>query len=1710
MKRGSLTACVAASALVLLGVLALARGGAQAQQADTTPPVFVSATTDGTSIVITFSEDIFVSPLLSYVQEFSGEPMSLFLKAVFTVTIDGHDVTLAENNFISGRELALHLAYYPGGDDTVTVSHDNIFVTNAPGLLIDAAGNALASFTSQTVQNAPPGDSNIAPGPTLDPLNVTITEGGTGTYTVALPSQPSGPVTVTLLPYPVVRVRPAVLTFTVDNWDEPQVITLTAADDNDSIDAWAAVLHQVEGVSNVNWTFVRIVVEDQDTPLEVTGNLSTAFAENGTGPVTTYAVTGGGSIRWSLLGDDKDLFSISSSGVLSFRSPPDYEVPSAQDDDNVYRVFVHAASRSSTGFLPVAVAVTNIAEPPKYASASTTREVPENSGAGVDVGAPVQASDDAGDTLTYTLEGTDAASFAIDSATGQIQTTSGVTYDHEAKSSYTVTVTATDGNTPPQSATSSVRITVANLNDAPAFPATETGLRTVDENVPAGTAIGAAVVATDQDRDTLRYTLTGSDAGRFVIDQGTGQIRAKPGVTYDFEDQEDYAVTVDVSDGEDIDGEDETVPVVDASQDVIVTLRDVNEKPVVTGPVSATYDENDTRSVAIYSAVDKDAGDTVTWSSVGRDSTLFAIDGGVLTFRDPPDYEARTPSVYRVTVRAQDSGRLSDSRNLTVTVLNRNEAPVLTGESTAQYPEHGTGAIQTYRATDPEMSPILWSLDDPTIFTIEGGVLAFRTPPDYEDQPTHTVTVQASDGVERASRTVTVNIGNLDERGALKLSSAQPLTGTAFTATLTDPDRGMSGQSWTWERSPNRSNWTEIGSVAVETHTPGDDDLNQYLRVTVEYTDDHGPGKSLTAVSERKVLTPRPGNQAPVFEGTPFTRAVPENSTAPKLVGAPVQARDPDAGDVLGYSLLGGNASLFTIDSGTGQIRVADGTILNHEDRPSLQVTVEAADPYGEYVSTAVTIDVTDVNEAPVAMDDPNPSTFEDTPVTIGVLQNAADPDPNDSLAVFLHRMPRNGEAVVETNGDITYTPNSNFAGSDNFVYRISDGRLTDTATVIVAVTPVNDAPSFPAPSLARGVRSSAVAGTNVGSPVTATDVDGNPLEYTLSGAGPFTIDQFSGQITVTGPLTLGEHTVAVATTDGKGGTDEVDVVITVSLLGPSPAAPVGGGGAGGGGGGGGPTPSEVDFEWTVRHDIDELAGGHDTPSGLWSDGATLWLAENGAGADDAIYAYDLSTGERVEEREFELDEANRAPRGAWSDRTVIWISDSGQEKLFAHDLTSGGRLPARDIALAERNRDARGIWSDGETMWVLDGGKNSLFAYALASGELLAEYELASANGDPHGIWSDGTTIWVSDHGAKRLFAYRLPAPEGPAAEDAEPQDLERVSDEEFPSTVLSRASNNSPRGIWSDGDVMYVADESDDRIYSYNVPDAIDARLASLTLSGIDYGEFDPGSTEYEGSVAEGVTETTAEAEAMQRRTAVVIDPPDADGEAEGHQIALQDLAEITVTVTSADGSRKKTYRVRLGETEQESVPEPWPHCLRGDVAIGFSLVVFEGGSVEELEACAQNRSVTALYALEGGAYVSYILGAPAFVNERFGELYAGGAPALTPLTVKSEGPPSADPAQSEGPATSWTNCLRGTVVTAFSLVIFEGGDTGELESCARSHNITAVYTLDDGDFVSLVLGAPDFVNRAFFELYEGGLPPVTPLLARSDGPPAPGAGR
>ena len=279
------------------------------------------------------------------------------------------------------------------------------------------------------------------------------------------------------------------------------------------------------------------------------------------------------------------------------------------------------------------------------------------------------------------------------------------------------------------------------------------------------------------------------------------------------------------------------------------------------------------------------------------------------------------------------------------------------------------------------------------------------------------------------------------------------------------------------------------------------------------------------------------------------------------------------------------------------------------------------------------------------------------------------------------------------------------------------------------------------------------------------------------------------------------------------------------------------------------------------------------------------------------------------------------------------------------------------------------------------------------------------------------------------------------------------------------------------------------------------------------MEFGAFSGSQTEYEGVASDGVTETTVVASAVQSSATIDIDPPDADVEADGHQVALEDLTEITVTVTSADGSRKKTYSVRLSPEEAaepapeevaepapEEVAEPAPDCMRGAVAVGFSLVVSAGGNIEDLVGCAQDRHITALYALDGGAFVSYILGAPGFVNEDFRALFADGVPALTPLTVGSDGPATAAPVAS-GATGPWAACLRGEVVEGFNLVLYEGGSIGELEACAEDVGLSALYVLDGGVWVSYILGAPEFVNLEFRELLADGLPVATPLVAKSN---------
>ncbi|WP_210451492.1 Ig-like domain-containing protein, partial [Vibrio crassostreae] len=221
--------------------------------------------------------------------------------------------------------------------------------------------------------------------------------------------------------------------------------------------------------------------------------------------------------------------------------------------------------------------------------------------------------------------------------------------------------------------------------------------------------------------------------------------------------------------------------------------------------------------------------------------------------------------------------------------------------------------------------------------------------------------------------------------------------------------------------------------------------------------------------------------------------------------------------------------------------------------------TVVVSDGQGGTDTLTVNVGVTPVNDTPTLVDsngDPlgdsvAVTTDEDTSVS-GSL-SASDGD-NDSLSFSKGSEPSNGSVTVDENGNWTYTPNADYNGSDSFTVVVSDGQGgTDTLTVNVGVTPVNDAPVA-----AADVETGATeGGDEISGTVTATDVDAtDTLTYSVSGKTPagFTLTgnawTFDPTNAAYDSLAVGETTdveVTVLVDDGNGGTDTQTITITVT-----------------------------------------------------------------------------------------------------------------------------------------------------------------------------------------------------------------------------------------------------------------------------------------------------------------------------------------------------------------------------------------------------------------------------------------------------------------------------------------------------------------------------------------------------------------------------------
>ena len=236
------------------------------------------------------------------------------------------------------------------------------------------------------------------------------------------------------------------VTVTVSDGDRTDVITVTITITD--VDETPKTHAPVFG----NDSTTRSIAENTPAGVNIGDPISATDADDDT---LTYSLGGTNGTSFSI---------VKSSGQLQTQAPLDYETK------NAYAVTVTVSDGDRTDVITVTITITDVDETPKthapvFGNDSTTRSIAENTPAGVNIGNPISATDTDGDTLTYTLGGTDAVSFSIVRSSGQLQTKAPL--DFETKNTYAVTVTVSDGG---RTDRITVAIRIIDVDESPPTP----------------------------------------------------------------------------------------------------------------------------------------------------------------------------------------------------------------------------------------------------------------------------------------------------------------------------------------------------------------------------------------------------------------------------------------------------------------------------------------------------------------------------------------------------------------------------------------------------------------------------------------------------------------------------------------------------------------------------------------------------------------------------------------------------------------------------------------------------------------------------------------------------------------------------------------------------------------------------------------------------------------------------------------------------------------------------------------------------------------------------------------------------------------------------------------------------------------------------------------------------------------------------------------
>ena len=792
--------------------------------------------------------------------------------------------------------------------------------------------------------DAPVGDPVAAEDPDDDPLTYALT--GTDAASFAI-NESTGQISV-----------PATtsLDFETKNGYAVTVTATDPSDESDSVD-------------------VTITVIDVNEPPDVTeGEADLEYAENGTDAVEQFVAVDpeGQDISWRLSGDDANDFAITG-GALTFNSSPDFENPADRGSDNVYNITVGA---SDTGGrlteVDVTVTVTNVDEP---GTVTLSTDEPEEA---VSISAELAEPDYIVGTIDWQWSWfSDGSTDWIDipNATGGIYTPNvtvvglylqaTATYNDRQSASTTRTASSTTAN--PVLATGEV-------NSAPRF-LDRSPERSVNENAAADAPVGDPVAAEDEDGDALTYSMSGTDADSFDIDENTGQISVAEGTALDYKTKTGYSVTVEATDP---DGASDSV-------DVAIMVNDVDEPPSFTvDDTELEYAENGTASVTTFTATDPEGGD-IGWALSGDDAYLFSIDGGALSFNDSPDFESaadeNVDNVYSLTIGASDAeGNLTEV-DVTVTVTNVDEAGTVTLSSLE--PEEGVRITAILADPDGRASNIRWrwarSADGSTgwvdIDEATSGIYTpvpadadhyLRATADYEDRESATGTKTADAatdepvvGIPHINRGPEFIDADPTDRTVNENSAEAALVGDAVEAV--DADNDVLVYTISGDDADAFDVIAATGQITVGPGTSLDFETRTSYMVTLTVSDPSGASDTIDVNIEVTNVDEPPTIDLTVPGPQREDAAYQENNTSPVAtytVGGQTEGFE--------WSLSGIDADNFSISS-SGVLTFnspPDYENPTDQDRNNeYLVSVNATDTEGKTGTTAVTVTVTDVDD---------------------------------------------------------------------------------------------------------------------------------------------------------------------------------------------------------------------------------------------------------------------------------------------------------------------------------------------------------------------------------------------------------------------------------------------------------------------------------------------------------------------------------------------------------------------------------------------------------------------------------------------------------------------------------------------------------------------------------------------------------------------------